>query len=185
MKKLLYVLPLLLLVGLGAVFFLSIGKNPQELPSVQIGQAVPSRALPQLIFNAEPLVSTETFSLKNYLGKPFLLNLWATWCAECLIEHPVLLNLQSQGIVIVGLNYRDEPLRARSFLEVKGNPFAQVLLDSKGQMGVDLGAYGAPETYFVDANGILKYRHVGAITPEVWQQKLQPIWQQLQQDASR
>lgn len=113
-------------------------------------------------------------------GKPFLLNVWATWCPTCYAEHQYLNELAAQGITIIGLNYKDSSEKAIKWLKDLGNPYQVVIKDEKGSLGLDLGVYGAPETFIVDAKGVIHYRHIGDVNANTWQQKLLPIYQKLQ-----
>jgi cytochrome c biogenesis protein CcmG/thiol:disulfide interchange protein DsbE len=105
-----------------------------------------------------------------------LLNVWATWCPTCYGEHTYLKQLAGQGIYIVGMNYKDERAKAINWLAELGNPYQINLYDPDGMLGLDLGVYGAPETFFIDSQGIIRYRHVGDVNPEVWASTLKPIF---------
>ena len=104
-------------------------------------------------------------------GQVILLNVWATWCPSCRAEHGYLVDLASQGVAIVGLNYKDERPAALSWLGRLGDPYVFNIFDPKGELGFDLGVYGAPETFLIDSMGLIKVRHVGALTEEVWEKK--------------
>ncbi|NDY91482.1 DsbE family thiol:disulfide interchange protein [Ideonella livida] len=160
-------------VGLLGLLGVGMGRDPRELPSVRLGQPWPARPMPQL--GGGPAVDPATWR-----GKPRLVNLWASWCATCVEEQPVLLalarSLQAQGRAdqLIGLNYKDAPADAQAWLRRHGNPFAQQVVDADGRLAIDLGVYGAPETFVVDAQGRIAYRHVGALTPEVIARELLP-----------
>jgi len=113
-----------------------------------------------------------------------MLNVWATWCPSCRIEHPVLNQLAAEGVIIYGLNYKDTPDDALNYLQTLGNPYKKVISDTRGDLGLDLGVYGAPETYLVDANGIIIYRHVGVVTQENWLSTLKPLLEQSRRTAT-
>lgn len=119
-------------------------------------------------------------SLRALDGQPWLLNIWATWCVNCYAEHQFLKDLSEDGIAIVGLNYKDERPNASDWLQRFGDPFHVNLFDPKGSVGIELGAYGAPETYFINAQGLVVYRHVGEINAQIWQEKLRAIYEGLQ-----
>ena len=169
-KTLIYLLPLLIFFALAALLFSSLGNDPRLLPSAKLGKTMPSFTLPDL--NSEEQLTAESIS-----GKPFLLNVWATWCPSCRVEHPVLNQLAREGVNIYGLNYKDEANEALSYLKQLGNPYQLVIRDDDGDLGLDLGVYGAPETYIVDGNNRIIYRHVGVVTLENWASTLQPLYE--------
>ena len=180
---------------LGMVVFLAIGlnRNPQEIPSPLIGKPAPGFQLP-LVGGAG------VFSADQFKGRVTLVNLWATWCAGCREEHPLLLALSRQpGLQMVGLNYKElqaselsgqdphspEAMqkatdRNQAWLKKHGQAFGVNLLDPDGRVGMDFGVYGLPETYLVDRDGVVRFKHAGALTPEVLQQKLLPLLRSLQ-----
>lgn len=108
-------------------------------------------------------------------GKPFLVNVWATWCVSCRAEHEYLNQLASGGINVVGLNYKDDRADAQRWLDQLGDPYSVVLVDDEGTYGLELGVYGAPETYFVDSEGVVRYRHVGVMNQKVWDRSILPL----------
>jgi cytochrome c biogenesis protein CcmG/thiol:disulfide interchange protein DsbE len=116
-------------------------------------------------------------SAEGWLGKPALINVWATWCFSCRVEHPYLLELAEQGVTIYGLNYKDEPAKASQWLVDLGNPYSETVVDQNGEFGLDLGVYGAPETYVIDAKGVIRHRHVGVVDEQVWLEQLQPFFE--------
>ncbi len=171
-------LPLIFFVALIVTFFVQLQRNgqgddPKALESALVGQAVPSARLYDLFTNQQ--VNQKIFQQ----GKPILLNVWATWCPTCYSEHQYLNRLAEQGISIIGVNYKDQRDKAINWLQRLNNPYQQVLFDEKGSFGLDLGVYGAPETFIIDGNGIIHYRHAGDLNEKVWQQKIQPIYQRL------
>lgn len=143
--------------------------DPTELPSARLGKSIPS-------FNLPVLDAPDMRSSEDWRGKPALINVWATWCFSCRVEHPYLLQLAEQGVTIYGLNYKDEPLKASQWLVDLGNPYAETVVDQSGDFGLDLGVYGAPETYVIDAKGIIRHRHVGVVDEQVWLEQLQPFF---------
>lgn len=159
-------LPLVLFLLLGVLLAvgLTIADRKTELPSPLIGKAIPAFTLPVL---GQPgqLVTHE-----EILGEPFLLNVWASWCVTCRVEHPVIEELAQSGkLKVIGLNYRDAPEDALGWLQDFGNPFALILADESGRTAIDFGVYAAPETFLVDAQGQIVFKHIGALTPEIVQ----------------
>ena len=171
-KWLLFSLPLVLFAGMAYFFLNAIGTDPSLLPSTRIDKPFPAFELPTL---EDP---AKTVTEKDLRG-PLLVNIWATWCPTCIVEHPMLVELSRRGIPMVGVNYKDEPAAARQYLQNHGNPFQWNILDAKGDLGLDLGVYGAPETYLIDAEGKIRHRFAGALTPDVWVKELWPIWQSM------
>jgi cytochrome c biogenesis protein CcmG/thiol:disulfide interchange protein DsbE len=181
-------LPLVLFLAM--VVFLAVGlnRNPQEIPSPLIGRPAPVFQLPSI--DAAQSVSTAAFK-----GQLTLVNFWATWCAGCKDEHPILLALSRQpGLQMVGINYKElqaselsgqatqspeslqkARLRSQAWLQKNGQAFGQNLMDMDGRVGMDFGVYGLPETYLIDRDGVVRFKHAGALTPEVVQQKLLPL----------
>ena len=169
-KTLIYLLPLLVFFALAGLLFSSLGNDPRLLPSAKLGQTLPDFSLPSLY-------GDETLTAESVSGEAFLLNIWATWCPSCRVEHPVLNLLAKEGVNIYGLNYKDNATEALSYLKQLGNPYEIVIRDDSGDFGLDLGVYGAPETYIVDANNRIIYRHVGVVTEENWVSTLQPLYE--------
>ena len=115
----------------------------------------------------------------DLVGRPSLVNVWATWCVSCRVEHPYLDTLAQAGIPIYGINYKDEDAAALRWLQELGNPYVATIADREGSLGLDMGVYGAPETYLLDAGGVIRYRHVGVVDEQVWREVLQPLYLQL------
>lgn len=171
-------LPLAVFLVLVIAFFVQLQRNaqgddPKALESALIGKPVPSKTLYDL-FDNKP-VDGEIFKQ----GKPILLNVWATWCPTCYAEHQYLNELAAQGVTIIGLDYKDQNDKAIKWLKDLKNPYQIVLKDEKGSFGLDLGVYGAPETFIIDGKGIIHYRHAGDVNAKVWEQKLKPIYDKL------
>lgn len=153
-------LPLLVFLLLGMVLWKALdpSHNPRLLPSALVGKPFPGGELPQLQL-PQPVDTT------HLLGKPFVVNVFASWCPECVAENPTLIAFsQRSEVPLIGIAYKDEPADTRQWLQRWGNPFDQVWVDLDGRFGIQLGAYGAPETYFVDAQGVVRRRHVGALS---------------------
>ena len=164
MRKLFFLLPLALCAGLGFFLWKGLYLDPRELPSALVDRPMPAFELPSL---TDPQRQLSVADLK---GEVALVNVWATWCPTCKEEHSFLNQLAQQGVVIYGINYKDEPVKATAWLQRYLNPYREVILDQEGRLGLDLGVYGAPETYVIDSQGMIRYRHVGAVDAKVWQQ---------------
>ncbi len=165
-------LPLALFVLLALFLARGLELDPKELPSALIDRPFPEFDLPQL--GAEARLVRD-----DVLGEPALFNVWATWCISCRVEHPYLQALSEQGVAIYGINYKDEDAAALQWLRDLGDPYRANIVDRSGSLGLDLGVYGAPETYFVDASGTVRYRHVGVIDERIWRTRLAPIYEEL------
>ena len=181
MKRHLLFVPLILFLLLAATLLWQLvrnndGDDPMRLESALIGKPLPPFRLEAL---DQPGKIYQQGSLID--GKPLLLNVWATWCPTCKAEHQFLNTLAAQGIRVVGMNYKDDRVQAISWLHTLGNPYALSLFDGNGMLGLDLGVYGAPETFLIDGKGIIRYRHAGDLNQQVWQETLQPLWQHYSQ----
>ncbi len=174
MRRLVYVLPLVLVALLGVAFYFQLGTDTQKLPSALIDKPLPTFNLPPIEGDGVVLANSDL------AGKVALINVWASWCPPCRIEHPVLMGIAASGVAIYGVNYKDKPDDAKRFLTQLGNPFIAVGADRDGKLAIDLGVYGYPETFIVDANGIIRYRHAGPINKVDWEQTLLPIVKKLQ-----
>ena len=180
-KKLLFV-PFAAFILLVVVFFTQLDRNskgddPTKLESVLIGKPVPEFHLSSL--DSEYKVYDQSL----IHGEPKLLNVWATWCPTCYAEHQYLNKLASQGVNIVGVDYKDQRNKAIDWLNELGNPYQVALYDGDGMFGLNLGVYGAPETFLIDANGIIRYRHVGDVNQENWKSTLEPIYKKMLAEA--
>jgi cytochrome c biogenesis protein CcmG/thiol:disulfide interchange protein DsbE len=155
------------LVGLLAV---GLTLNPREVPSPLIGKPAPAFELPLL---HEP---ERKFSQKDMLGTVWILNVWASWCPPCLAEHPIVTDLARSGVApVVGLNYKDAREDALPWLKRNGDPYKLSVYDQAGRIGIDYGVYGVPETYVIDQKGVIRYKHIGPLTPEVAAKKIRPL----------
>ncbi|HQV40567.1 MAG: DsbE family thiol:disulfide interchange protein [Moraxellaceae bacterium] len=170
----LYTVPLLLFVGLAVLLGSRLGTDPGVLPSARLGQPMPAFSLSSLT-EPDRLLSAEDFK-----GHVTVLNVWATWCISCQVEHPVLMEMARQGVRIVGVNYKDIREAAVKYLELHGNPFQFTVVDDSGNLGIDLGVYGAPETYLLDREGNIRYRLVGVLDLQKWETDLKPRFEALQ-----
>ncbi|MEO3432498.1 DsbE family thiol:disulfide interchange protein [Inquilinus sp. CAU 1745] len=176
MKRILFILPLLLFAGLAVAVAVPLlrGEDPSVLPSTLIDQPVPDFALP-------PLPGMESgLSADDLGGKPMLVNFFASWCVPCLAEHPLLTRLtEEEGVTIHGVNYNDDPADALAWLDRHGNPYDLIGADREGRVAIDWGVYGVPETFVVDTQGRIRYRHAGPITPDVLERELMPLLTEL------
>ena len=166
-------LPLVFFIALGGLLFVGIRlsetRDPNAIPSPLIDKPLPAFNLPTL---HAPEQRVDAASLR---GTPFLLNVWASWCPECRVEHPLIEQLARSGTLkVVGFNYKDEREDALRWLQQFGDPYAEILVDRDGRVGIDLGVYAAPENFLVDAQGVVRYKHVGALTPDVIQREILP-----------
>ena len=163
----------LILFGVLALFLVrGLQLDPKALPSALIDQPLPE-------FSLTALGSGEPLDRASVTGQVALFNVWATWCVSCRVEHPYLTQLAEQGVAIYGINYKDDDAAALKWLDDLGDPYIASIADRQGTLGLDLGVYGAPETYLIDANGVVRYRHVGVVDERVWTTLLAPIYQQL------
>lgn len=178
MKRALLLIPLAIFLGMAVFLYRGLYLDPAELPSALVDKPFPDFALASL---DDTQVTLEREAL---LGKPALVNVWATWCPSCRVEHPFLNKLAAAGVVIHGINYKDDRALAQKWLTELHNPYELNIEDPKGSLGLDLGVYGAPETFFVDAKGVIRHKYVGVIDEKVWREKLAPIYQSLLDEVS-
>ena len=174
-KVLLAVAPIVVFIILVVFFWFALEKDPKKLNSNLIDKPVPQFKLPALQ-NPEQVYTTD--DLPNEL---FLLNVWGSWCGPCHVEHPFLMKYSQQyAVPIVGVNYKDKTIDGLSFIESKGNPYSMIIADKEGTLAIDLGVYGAPETYIIDSSGTIRYRYVGVIDERSWESKILPVIEQVQ-----
>jgi cytochrome c biogenesis protein CcmG/thiol:disulfide interchange protein DsbE len=169
------VLPIPIFAVLLAILGYGLTRDPSLVSSPLIGKPVPDFSL--------PLLSESQHTIGNYdlRGSVYLLNVWASWCVTCREEHPLFMQLAEQRVLpIYGLNYRDTREEATAWLERYGNPYEAIAFDEQGTVGIDFGVYKVPETFLVDRNGVIAYKHIGPITDEVWEQVLHPKIVELQ-----
>ncbi len=165
----------LFLFFLAVVLRQGLSLDPRRLPSALINKPLPDFNL-ATVEGGAPI----RFTQKTFLGKVSLLNVWASWCASCQTEHPVLMKIaKTHEVNIYGLDYKDKRADAHRWLKTLGNPYVDVGFDEQGSLGIDLGVYGTPETYIIDQDGIIRYKWVGPLTDAVWEQELLPIVQKL------
>lgn len=164
------IVPALGAASVMAVFLLGLGReNPNDLPSTRIDKPAPAFELPPL-YDGAPGFSTADLKAPGVK----LVNIWASWCVPCRAEHPMLEALADRGVTIHGINYKDEPEKARAFLDELGNPYALIGADRKGRAGIEWGAYGVPETFVIDGEGRVVYKHIGPIQGSDLETKILP-----------
>jgi len=170
--------PLALFIALVALLVFGLGNDPRKVPSPLIGKPAPAFELPEL---TDPGRTVSDADLK---GKISLVNVWASWCTSCRAEHQALMALSEiPDFQIVGLNWKDEAANANQVLRLTGNPYDMNGYDPDNTVGIDWGVYGAPETFVVDKQGIIRYKHIGPIDRRVWEETLQPLVSQLQTEG--
>ena len=163
-----FILPVLVFLALATVLYVGVRQSPNKstMVSALLGKPAPAFELPVLG------QADRKFNSRELAGRPWVLNVWGTWCVECRAEHDTLLAIAREGRVpLVGLNWKDDDADARQWLAALGDPYNVVAVDKEGRTAIDFGVYGAPETFFIDATGMVQYRHVGVMTPEVWQRE--------------
>ncbi len=170
-------LPVLVFAGIAAFFGLALmTAEPSRVPSTLIGKPVPPSnfpALPELATDGKPVPGFTTADLAT--GKPTIVNFWASWCAQCVEEHPLLDQLgETSGAGVYGVNYKDTDVAARRYLGRYGNPYAAVGTDANGRTAIDWGVYGMPETFVIDGNGRIVYKHIGPLSPASIESKILP-----------
>jgi len=168
MKK--FLIPIILFALLGVLLAYGLRLDPRRIPSPLIDKPLPAFSLPSL-HDPKKIVANTDFH-----GKVVLFNVWASWCAACKQEHPVLMQMaQLKRVPIIGLNYKDKREDGLAVLKAEGNPYDMSLVDADGRIGLDWGVYGVPESFLVDKQGVIRYKHIGPISPEDWEQKLLPM----------
>lgn len=169
--------PIILFMVICIFLWRGLSLDPHRLPSVQVGRAVPEFSLPEL---ENPGVLFQSSQLR---GKVVLLNVWASWCAACVEEQVFLMQLAREGVAIYGLNYKDNSSDAMQWLKQWGNPYKTIASDNEGKAAIDLGVYGAPETFVIDKQGVIRYRHAGIMNQVLWQKELLPLIKELELQA--
>jgi cytochrome c biogenesis protein CcmG, thiol:disulfide interchange protein DsbE len=165
-------------VALVVLLAVGLTLNPREVPSPLIGKPAPAFELPLLH------APEKTFTQKDMLGKVWVMNVWASWCPPCLVEHPVVTALAKSGLApVVGMNYKDARDDALPWLKRNGDPFLFSVYDEKGRIAMDYGVYGVPETYVIDRRGVIRFKHIGPLTPEVQRGKIEPLIKELSREG--
>jgi len=173
-KALRYGIPLAIFVALAGFFAIGLTRDPREVPSPLIDKPAP-------VFRLEQLGDSRlAFSPEQMKGQVWMLNVWASWCGACRVEHPTLLEVARQKAVpIVGLNWKDERPAALQWLDKLGDPYTLSAYDNANTVGLDYGVYGAPETFVIDKQGVIRYKQIGPVTPEAWRDTIQPLIRKL------
>lgn len=174
MQRLKLFIPLIVFALLALLFWRGLSLDPNAMPSALLNKPVPEFQLPSLE-DPQVMVSRDIFQ-----GQVSLLNVWATWCPPCYDEHPYLVKLSQEGVRIIGVNYKDKVEDSQRWLNDLGNPYEVTIQDADGRLGVDLGVSGWPETYIVDAKGLIRYKHVGVVDDKAWREQLEPLVKSLQ-----
>ncbi len=168
-------LPMAAFGALAALLGAGLGLKPRELPSPHVGRPAPPFRLARLQAPAEHIGPADL------QGRVWLLNVWASWCAPCREEHPLLVRLARETpLAIVGLNYKDDPRSAQEWLLKLGDPYFATASDLDGSVGIEYGVYGVPETFVIDRDGVVRHRHVGPLTPAAWSDQIAPLLRKLQ-----
>jgi len=169
-----FILPFVVFAVLAVFLYIGLGRDPREVPSPLIGKPAPAFSLP-LLHDAKKQISVQDMK-----GQVWLLNVWASWCGACKDEHPVLMDLASQGIVpVLGLNYKDKREDGEAVLRKAGDPYTLTLFDADGKVGFDYGVYGVPETYVIDKEGVIRDKLIGAVTPQNLRDRILPLLEEL------
>ena len=177
MTRLKFFVPVFGFLFLGVLLWRGLYLDTSELPSVLIDKPMPGFAL-------ENVYSNEVVTNEALPDGMFLLNVWGSYCLPCLVEHPTLSRLSEQDVIpIVGINYKDNQGAALDWLETNGDPFEFSIMDPLGRLGIDLGVYGAPETFLIDKNGVIRYRHVSVVDEQAWENIFVPAIQELQREG--
>lgn len=168
-QRLFLFIPLAVFVVLVLLFWRGLSLDPNDMPSALLNKPVPKFSLPRL-------ENTQELRNESLLqGKVTLLNVWATWCITCREEHAFLNQLQQKGVHIIGIDYKDNTTDAQRWVAELGNPYDDIVVDEEGRLGLDLGVFGAPETYVIDKQGVIRYKHIGDLNQKVWDETIQPI----------
>lgn len=169
--KLKFIIPLIAFIAMAILLGRGLTLNPRDLPSALINKSAPSFSLALL---SDPASS---FSPSDYKDQRWILNVWASWCVACRTEHPLLNQLsRNTQIPLVGLNYKDKAVDAQQWLEQRGNPYNTIPMDISGDAGIDWGVYGVPETFVIDEQGLIIYKHTGPITAQIVEQEILPLF---------
>jgi cytochrome c biogenesis protein CcmG/thiol:disulfide interchange protein DsbE len=169
-----FAIPLAIFILIVGLLAYGLGLDPKKVPSPLIGKPAPAFSLARLDAPAQSVTQ------KDLLGQVWVLNVWASWCVSCRAEHEVITALSKQKLAtVIGLNYKDVPADARKWLEQFGDPYTTSIMDVEGRVGIDWGVYGVPETFIIDKDGLIKYKHIGPVTMESLEAELLPLLREL------
>jgi len=168
--KVKHLIPLAIFLVIAIFLGVGLTRDPRKLPSTVIDKPAPQFTLKQVS------APDKTFSPQDMKGQVWMLNVWASWCVACRVEHPLLVEIaRSNAVPLIGLDYKDKPEDALKMLEQQGNPYTLSALDLDGRVGIDFGVYGVPETFIIDKNGVIRHKQIGPITPEALQNEILPL----------
>jgi cytochrome c biogenesis protein CcmG/thiol:disulfide interchange protein DsbE len=169
-----FLIPLIMFAVLVGFLAVGLNRDPREVPSPLVNKAAPAFDVPQLA------LADQRFSPANLKGKVWMLNVWASWCVACKVEHPLLVEFsRTQTVPLIGLDYKDQRADALKFLGQHGNPYDLSAFDGDGRVGIDFGVYGVPETFIIDKNGIIRHKQIGPITAEALEKTILPLINEL------
>lgn len=171
--KIWFLIPLIVFFGLVVMLYMRLGDSTTIVTNTALERPVPSFELP-LLSDTSRIMTND-----NLPDQPFLMNIWGSWCPTCIVEHPFLMELEQRGVTLVGVNYKDEIGNALSYLNRGGDPFSMSIQDLSGQFALDLGLTGAPETFIVDGDGVIRQHIIGEINEANWQARISPCLQVL------
>jgi cytochrome c biogenesis protein CcmG, thiol:disulfide interchange protein DsbE len=180
LRRLVFVLPAVIFVGVGVGLAVGLTRDPGTLPSALIDRPVPRFELPPI-----EGMAGKGLASADLAGEVSLLNVFASWCVPCRAEHPLLLGLAERGVVINGIDYKDPAEQAAGWLDELGNPFARIGADRSGRVAIDFGVYGVPETFVIDRAGRIRHRHVGPLQPRDLETTILPLLAQLAREPER
>lgn len=173
-----FLVPLALFIALAGFLAYGLTLNPREVPSPLVGKPAPEFSAPRLD------APEQQFNLADMRGQVFLLNVWASWCVSCRQEHPLLVQLKRQGLIpVIGLNYKDERKAALDWLRDGGDPYVMNVVDADGRIGIEYGVYGTPETFLIDKQGVIRYKHIGPLHAGVLRDVLLPKIAELSRES--
>ena len=171
-----FFIPLTVFLAITLLLYVGLQLNPREVPSPLINRSAPEFRLPRLLGNGLD------FQTADLHGQVWILNVWASWCAACRSEHELLDELaNTRTVELIGLNYKDDSVQAVSWLQTFGNPYSQIAVDVSGNVAIDWGVYGVPETFVIDAGGVIRYKHVGPLNRRILKKKILPLVYRLSQ----
>ena len=173
-----YLVPLALFGVLVGFLAVGLNRDPHEVPSPLVNKAAPAFKVPQL------MAADKAFSPADMKGQVWMLNVWASWCVACKVEHPLLVEMGKSKIVpVIGLDYKDQRPAALKFLGQNGDPYELSAFDSDGRVGIDYGVYGVPETFIIDKHGVIRHKQIGPITPEALEKTIVPLINELKKQS--